>query len=99
MATLMGTLVLGGSLWISGTQTMCEIKTSQTDYEPSYTKYAVTEQLHDSLNGMSDTHKDSISNMAADTISSDNVVSNYGYIGYAFTTLGNMIRASLGIYC
>jgi len=98
MATLMGTLVLVGSLSIQGTQQICEMKTSQTEEQP-YTKYAVTEQLHDSLNGMSDVHKDSISNMAADTISSDNVGSNYGYIGYAFTTLGNMIRAGLGIYC
>ncbi len=98
MVTLVGTIVLAGSLWINGTQTVCEIKTSQEDYEPSYTKYVVTQQLHDTLD-MSEVNKDSISNMAADTISSDNVGSNYGYIGYAFSTLGNMIKAGLGIYC
>jgi len=97
-ATLMGTLVLVGSLGIQGSQEICEIKASQTEKQP-YTKFVVTNQLHDSLDGMSDVHKDSISNLAADTISKENVGSNYGYIGYGFTTLANMIKAAFGIYC
>lgn len=99
MATLMGTLVLAGSLWMQGSHAICDIKTSQAGYEPSYKKYPVTQQLHDSLDGMSDVHKDSISNMASDIISNNDIGNNYGYIGYAFVTLVNMIKASAGVYC
>jgi|GEM_PF-6229650 len=100
MATLVGTIVLAGSLWTEGSRTVCDIKADQPGYEPSYTKYAITQQLHDSLSGMAEVHQDSISNMAADTISdSDKIEGNYGYIGYAFVTLANMIKSSLGVYC
>lgn len=99
MVTLVGAIVLSGSLAVQGSQEMCKIKTEQTDYKPSYTKFAVTQQLHDALDNMSEVQQDSISNMAADTIESNNAGNNYGYIGYAFTTLAKMIEASFGVYC
>lgn len=99
MMTLVGALVLAGSLSVQGSQEMCKIKTDQTDYKPSYTKFAVTQQLHDALGNMSQVQQDSISNMAAETIADNNAGNNYGYIGYAFSTLAKMIEASLGVYC
>jgi len=98
MATLMGTLVLVGSLGIQASQEICQIKAQNSEAQ-AYTKFAVTKQLHDSLDGMPDTQKDSIANLAADTISSKKVESNYGYIGHAFATLGDMIKAMFGVYC
>lgn len=98
LATLMGTMVLSGSLFVYGSQEVCDIKGQSST--PSYNNYAVTQQLHDSLNNMSEAQRDSISNLAADTISDEETIkSQYGYIAYSFAMMAKTVKAVLGIYC